>query len=96
VNITIQRLLVPTDFSDPTLAIEWGQPAIEIVRYAREHAIDLIAMGTHGRGGLKRLLLGSVAESVVRGAPCPALTIHHWERRVSARPADALQEKHGT
>jgi universal stress protein A len=73
-----------------TLAIEWGTPVTEIIRYAQEHAIDLIAMGTHGRGGLKRLILGSVAESAVRGAPCPVLTIHHAERDVSTRPAVAL------
>jgi len=52
-----------------------GLPAEELVRYAREHAIDLIVMGTHGRTGLGRLLMGSVAESVVREAPCPVLTI---------------------
>lgn len=76
-----------------TLAIEWGLPAVEIVRYAREHAIDLIVMGTHGRGGLKRLILGSVAESVVREAPCPVLTIHHWDREVSARPVETGRKK---
>ena len=68
-----------------TLAIEWGTPVTEIIRYARQHEIDLIAMGTHGRGGLKRLILGSVAERTVRAAPCPVLTIHHAERDVSTR-----------
>ena len=63
--------------------------AAEIIRYAQEHDIDLIAMGTHGRGRLKRLILGSVAESAVRDAPCPVLTIHHAERHVSVRPAVA-------
>jgi nucleotide-binding universal stress UspA family protein len=77
---------------NPALAIEWGLPDIEIIRYAQEHTIDVIAMGTHGRGGLKRLLLGSVAESVVRGAPCPVLTIHHCDRQISARPADARRK----
>jgi len=72
-----------------TLAIEWGTPASEIIRYAREHEIDLIVMGTHGRGGLKRLILGSVAESAVRSGPCPVLTIHHAERSVSTRSAVA-------
>ena len=56
-------------------AIEWGVPFAEIIRYARARQIDLIAMGTHGRGGVKQLLLGSVAENVVRGAPCPVLTV---------------------
>ena len=72
-----------------TLAIEWGTPVSEIIRYAKEQEIDLIVMGTHGRGGLKRLILGSVAESAVRGAPCPVLTIHHAERDVSTQSAVA-------
>lgn len=53
----------------------WGNPFVETVRYAREHEIDLIVMGTHGRSGLKHALLGSVAENVVRHAPCPVLTV---------------------
>lgn len=52
-----------------------GSPAEEIVRVAAEQAVDLIIMGTHGRTGARRLLLGSVAESVVRCAPCPVLTL---------------------
>jgi nucleotide-binding universal stress UspA family protein len=59
------------------LALEWGTPFVEIVRYARAHEIDLIAMGTHGRGGVKQLLMGSVAENVVRSSPCPVLTVRH-------------------
>jgi len=47
----------------------------EIVRAAKEHGCDLIVMGTHGRGGFRRLLLGSVAEKVVRAAECPVLTV---------------------
>lgn len=50
-------------------------PANEILEYAEGEAIDLIVMGTHGRRGLRRLLLGSVAEEVVRLAPCPVLTV---------------------
>lgn len=52
-----------------------GQPAEEIVRVAREEAVDLIVMGTHGRTGLPHILLGSTAEAVVRGAPCPVFTV---------------------
>src|SRR5882762_4902789 len=62
------------------LWIEWGSPVDEIIRYATEHAIDLISMGTHGRGGVERLLLGSVAAHVVRRGPCPVLTVHSRER----------------
>ncbi len=56
-------------------AVVEGAPQVEIVRYAREHAIDLIVLATHGRSGLAHLLIGSVAESVVRSAPCPVLTV---------------------
>jgi nucleotide-binding universal stress UspA family protein len=93
----LRRLLASDDEYarlNVTLTIERGLPASEIIRYAKEHAIDLISMGTHGRGGLKRLILGSVAENVVRGAPCPVLTIHHSEREVSARSADAPRKRH--
>jgi nucleotide-binding universal stress UspA family protein len=52
-----------------------GEPAEAILRAAREKKCDLIMMGTHGRTGLGRLLMGSVAEQVVRKAPCPVLTV---------------------
>jgi nucleotide-binding universal stress UspA family protein len=53
----------------------FGAPAQELVAYARRAGIDLIVMGTHGRTGVSRALLGSVAEAVVRRAPCPVLTV---------------------
>jgi nucleotide-binding universal stress UspA family protein len=52
-----------------------GAPGSEIVDYATSAGCDLIAMGTHGRGGINRLLLGSVAERVVRNSPIPVLTV---------------------
>jgi nucleotide-binding universal stress UspA family protein len=55
-------------------------PAEEIVRYAEEEKVDLIVMGTHGRVKVAHLLMGSVAEKVVRTAPCPVLTVRHPER----------------
>jgi nucleotide-binding universal stress UspA family protein len=54
--------------------------APSIVDYAKEAQTDLIVMGTHGRGGVAHLLMGSVAERVVRTAPCPVLTVRHPER----------------
>jgi universal stress protein A len=48
--------------------------------YAKNHRIDLIVTGTHGRGAVKHLLMGSVAERVVRTAPCPVLTVKEQER----------------
>lgn len=56
-----------------------GSPSREIVRYAEEESCDLIVMGTHGRGGLDRLLLGSVAERVVRSSSVPVLTVRVGE-----------------
>jgi nucleotide-binding universal stress UspA family protein len=54
-----------------------GSPFFEIVRYAKEQQIDLVVIGTHGRGAIGHMLLGSVAERVVRKAPCPVLTVRH-------------------
>ena len=54
-------------------------PAAAIVDYAKGERIDLIVAGTHGRGGVAHLLMGSVAERVVRTAPCPVLTVRHPE-----------------
>jgi len=55
-------------------------PAAAIVEYAKREHIDLIVTGTHGRGAVAHLLMGSVAERVVRTAPCPVLTVRHPER----------------
>jgi nucleotide-binding universal stress UspA family protein len=63
-------------------------PASAIVEYASSNAIDLIVVGTHGRSAVAHLLMGSVAERVVRTAPCPVLTVRHPEREF-IRP-DAL------
>ncbi|MFC7176037.1 universal stress protein [Halosegnis marinus] len=52
-------------------AVEVGQPARTIVEFAEEHGSDAIVIGSHGRQGISRVLLGSVAEAVVRRAPCP-------------------------
>lgn len=54
-------------------------PALAIVEYAEEEGIDLIVLGTHGRGAVAHLLVGSVAERVVRTASCPVLTVRHPE-----------------
>jgi len=52
---------------------EVGNPASEIVKAAKDWPADLIVIGSHGRGGLTRALMGSVAEGVMRQAPCPVL-----------------------
>jgi nucleotide-binding universal stress UspA family protein len=60
---------------DPAIVIEEGRPHERIVQRAGARRADLIVMGTHGRGGFNRLLLGSVTEKVLRAAPCPVLTV---------------------
>ena len=57
-------------------AVRRGNPHDDILEYANEHDIDIIAMGTHGRTGVKRALLGSVTEDVVRHSEVPVLTVH--------------------
>lgn len=56
-------------------ALRTGVPHQEIVALARDERADLVVIGTHGRGGISRALLGSVADRVVRLAPCPVLTV---------------------
>jgi nucleotide-binding universal stress UspA family protein len=58
-----------------------GRPFVEIVRYARDEGADLIVIGSHGRSGLSHVLLGSVAERVVRTAACPVLTVRPDQHR---------------
>jgi len=74
----LQDRLTDTDRQRGAIAkVEWSdEPAKEILQYAKSADIDLIIMGTHGRTGLARVVLGSVAEAIVRGAPCPVLTVH--------------------
>jgi nucleotide-binding universal stress UspA family protein len=56
-----------------------GVPFAEIIRAARDYNIDIIVLGTHGRTGISHAIMGSVAEKVVRKAPCPVLTVRHPE-----------------
>jgi nucleotide-binding universal stress UspA family protein len=58
------------------LVVRTGRPFVEILRYAREEGIDLIVMGTQGTGGHPHTFMGSIAEHVVRIAPCPVLAVH--------------------
>ena len=57
-----------------------GQPAEEVVRFAEDEKADMIVIGSHGRRGVTRLLLGSVAEHIVRHAACPVMTVKHSDR----------------
>jgi nucleotide-binding universal stress UspA family protein len=64
-----------TEGKDVVRTLTWGKPFLEIIRYAKEHQIDMIVLATHGRSGLSHILMGSVAERVVRQSPCPVLTV---------------------
>ena len=80
----LATLLTETDLQEiqPQCVLrvsESGGAYGEIVRYAVEQDIDLIVMGSHGHGGVAHLLMGSVAEKMVRKAPCPVLTVRHPE-----------------
>jgi nucleotide-binding universal stress UspA family protein len=87
----LTRLLSGADQRDlrPVCETRVGAPANEILGYAQEHDIDLIVMGTHGREGFERMLLGSVAETVVRKAACPVLTVHNRTRQAVMEPEHA-------
>ena len=62
-NVTVEEVVVQ------------GKPSAEIMRFARETEVDMIVLGTHGKGMLDQALFGSTTERVVRRAPCPVLTV---------------------
>lgn len=86
----LQKMLREVKPADPSVAYEQrllrgdGSVAHKIVEFARQQAADLIVMGTHGRTGVKRLLMGSVAEEVLRRAPCPVLVMRHHLQKAAA------------
>lgn len=61
-----------------------GIPFVEIIDAVGRHPVDLIVMGTHGRSGLRRLMMGSQTEQVLRQAPCPVLTIKSRKEALAA------------
>ena len=67
--------------------VRWGSPVESIVAYSIEQSIDMIVIATHGRTGLSHVFLGSVAERIVREAPCPVLTIRDRQAAHHPRPA---------
>ncbi len=73
----LDNWILPEDAETCKITRYWmhGDPHVETLKYAREHNIDMIVLGTHGRGAIAHLLLGSVAEKIVRSAPCPVLTV---------------------
>jgi len=74
---------------NPVAEARVGSAAQVIGEFAREHTTDLIVMGTHGRRGLSHMFLGSVAERMVRTAPCPVLTLHAGQGRQAIEEGEA-------
>lgn len=70
-RIKVEKANIPCE----TIVHMGGKPHEFIVQEAKEKSIDLIAMGTHGRSGLKRILMGSVAQNVIGHAPCPVIVV---------------------
>jgi nucleotide-binding universal stress UspA family protein len=83
----LRKMLYEVKPLDPAVPCEHhliaGDPASSIVRFAEEQQVEMIVLGTHGRTGLSRLLMGSVAEVIVRKAKCPVLTFKQPRERES-------------
>lgn len=88
----LRRLRAPNNDVSVEHWLADGAPAEEIVRQAETTQCDLIVMGTHGRSGLGRLFLGSVADQVMRRAPCPVLTVKATVPATSPLLAATVQE----
>jgi universal stress protein A len=73
----LSKIFTPAEQTElkPDFVLRPGVPAQEIVEFAKDHEVDLIVMGTHGRGFVGHVVMGSVAEKIVRTAPCPVLTV---------------------
>lgn len=84
--VTLEQLPHPDWGKPPSVlrSVRWGSPVDSIVSYAIDYKIGMLVIATHGRTGLSHVLLGSVAEHIVREAPCPVLTIRENSR---GRPA---------
>ena len=78
-RVQCEQVLAEAGLSQARLLLLHGSPAGEIIRAAAAESVDLIIAGTHGRGAIAHLLLGSVAERIVRTATCPVLTVRSGE-----------------
>ena len=89
----ILKMLEEVKPSDTTVScthrLTMGDPAGEIVKIAGDEQAELIVLGTHGRTGMTRLLMGSVAEAIVRRAPCPVLVYRETAEKLASRGAAA-------
>ena len=93
----LERLLTPQEKKrfNARIRTEWGIPDLEIVDYSVKNEIDLLVMGSHGHGPIRRMFLGSVADKVIRHGHCPVLTVraeeHNSELATIAREKDLTQ-----
>ena len=92
----LNRLRAPDSQIQVEHRLEQGDPATQILRIAQETGCDLVVMGTHGRTGLDRLLMGSVAEEVVRRAACPVVTVKAPFPQLPSVAAPILEETEAT
>ncbi len=74
-----EKLLREFKVANGRVLVETGRPFLEIIRLARNEEVDLVVVGTHGRGVIAHTLMGSVAEKVVRKSPCPVLVVREGE-----------------
>ena len=93
----LEALLDPTDRTKrhATVSCQVGTPAHEIARYAADHEVDLIVMGTHTHGPTHRMATGSIAESVLGTAPCAVLAIKSGKAEPYANDLDPLLARAG-
>lgn len=93
-NAIAEMKRLVSDARGPEVPIEFhikeGRAAVDIVTFARKHDVDLIVMASHGLTGIEHLLLGSVAEKVVRMAPCPAFIVKSFGKSALASPSEVL------
>ena len=89
----ILKMLEDVKPSDPavpyTHRLTMGDPAGEVVRMAADENAEMIILGTHGRTGMMRFLMGSVAEAIVRQAPCPVLVYRETAEKLARKKASA-------
>jgi nucleotide-binding universal stress UspA family protein len=78
-RVQCEQVLAEAGLSKAQVILRHGNPHSELVHAAKEENVDLIIIGTHGRGAIAHALLGSIAEKVVRLAPCPVLTVRSGE-----------------
>jgi len=91
----IQKMLEDVRPKDPSVhfvhRLTMGDPAAEIVRIAGDEKAEMVVLGTHGRTGLSRLLMGSVAEAIVRKSPCPVLVYRETDEKLASSKAAVIK-----